>query len=135
MVNINNEIANILIVDDDPAAIFLSEKLLQNKFNTVGVLNGHDAINAVKINNYDVVLMDINLGNESMDGLRTMRIIKQISKNKHLKIIALTSYTNIVEFYITLGFDDLYLKPINEEIFEKINNLLPNLKKNLNYYL
>ncbi len=129
----NNKNTNILVVDDDPIAIFLAEELLEGKFNTVGVTNGYDAIKALEENYFDIVLMDINLGDDRMDGLKTMRLIKQNTKFKRTKIIALTAHARIREFYIKQGFDELHVKPINEELFEKINNLLANYTNYLNY--
>lgn len=129
----NNKITNILVVDDDPIAIFLAKELLEGKFNAIGVTNGYDAVKALEENYFDIILMDINLGDDRMDGLRTMRLIRQTSKFKRVKIIALTAHAHNREFYIKQGFDELHLKPINEELFEKINNLLSNSTNYLNH--
>ena len=53
--------------------------------------NTKEVLQNIKKDKPDVVLMDINLGDERMDGLRAMRLIKQNAKYKRVKIIALIS--------------------------------------------
>lgn len=117
-----HKIAHILAVDDDPISIMITETLLQKNFHVHSVTNGQEALEAMKEHHYDIVLMDINLGDETMDGIRTMQCIKQDSRYAGTKVFAVTSYSDNHEWYIAQGFDDLYTKPIiKEEMIEVIN--------------
>jgi CheY-like chemotaxis protein len=112
---------SILIVEDDPTNIFITEKYLQEHFQGDSVTNGYDALKAMEKRKYDVILMDINLGDEKMDGIRTMRMIRQNRKYRHTKIFAITAYSNNRESYIKQGFDEFFMKPVNEGLLELIN--------------
>jgi CheY-like chemotaxis protein len=121
METIKNKKKEILIVEDDPCYAFVLETTLNVFFKTTTVSNGCDALIAVEKNIYDAILMDINLGDANMDGLRTMRLIKQLNKNKRLKIFAMTAFSDAREWYMKQGFEDLFIKPIEKE---RIINLL-----------
>lgn len=118
-----NKIGRILIVDDDPISILISETLLQKHFHVSSVSNGFDAIKAVEENEFDIVLMDINLGNELMDGVATMKLIRQITKCANMKIFAITSYSPDDLTFLNQGFDRVYIKPIiKEEIIDAMKD-------------
>lgn len=122
---------HILIVEDDRLSAFLAEKNLEKHFKTTVVTNGYDAIAAVDQNKFDAILMDINLGDELMDGLRTMRTIKQNVRHEKLKIFAITSVSDAREWYIKQGFEDLIMKPISEEKIVTIikSKMLPKVRR------
>jgi len=114
----------ILIVEDDPISSFIIEKYLENKFKWDRVSNGYDAIKLMETGNYEIVLMDINLGDEKMDGIRTMRTIRLNRKYRNTKIIAVTSHANSRECYLKLGFDEFFMKPVDENIEDLIKKTL-----------
>lgn len=121
--------AKILIVDDDEANLTLF-KLMLDHFNyiysynleTNTVMNGLDAINICKMNNYDIIFMDINMAD--IDGCTASKIIKL---NKFTgKIIATTgnilaekgncSCINKEKYNY---FDDIIIKPYDDSIILK----------------
>jgi CheY-like chemotaxis protein len=117
--------ASILIVDDDPITIFITEKLLEPHFNIVSVNGGYDALRFLEKNKVDIILMDINLGNINMDGIKTMHIIRNMHGHKKVKIIAITAFSTNRTWYIQQGFDDMLLKPLEEKnTLQSINNAL-----------
>ena len=60
----------ILIVDDDPAICKLLEKVMHsNELETTTVNCGMDALSILKNHTFDLILMDIMLGD--MEGLRS----------------------------------------------------------------
>ena len=119
-----NEIKKILIVEDNLVTIFIIEKLLGKYFQTHSVTNGYEALKVLEDNNYDVILMDINLGNLDMDGIKTMQKIKFDKRHKRTKIIAITTFSDERQWYIKQGFDELIIKPLLEEqTITLINNL------------
>jgi signal transduction histidine kinase/DNA-binding response OmpR family regulator/HAMP domain-containing protein len=81
----------VMIVDDDMRNIFaLSSTLERQDIVTVSAETGRDAINLLQAApDVDIVLMDIMM--PEMDGIDTMRAIRQISHFKGLPIIAVTA--------------------------------------------
>jgi CheY-like chemotaxis protein len=111
----------VLIVDDDEFSVFLCETLLQEHFELHSVSNGYDALKIVEEQEFDAILMDINLGDSNMDGIRTMRIIKHNRRHRNKVIFAITAYSNDRHLYINHGFDDMFVKPlIGENIIDKL---------------
>jgi CheY-like chemotaxis protein len=81
----------VLIVDDDIRNIFALTSILE-RFDmvTVSAETGRDAINLLQAApDVDVVLMDIMM--PEMDGIDTMKAIRQISRFKNLPIVAVTA--------------------------------------------
>lgn len=121
------KIASILIVDDDRISVMIAEALLQKYFHIHSAANGPEAMSVMEQEQIDIVLMDINLGDEVMDGIKTMKAIRQDGRYAHAKIFAVTACSdNDKEWYLQQGFDDLYIKPIiKEEMIEVINQSFP----------
>ncbi|MCD6066685.1 MAG: putative sensor protein [Bacteroidetes bacterium] len=115
----------ILIVDDDPICCFLAENLLKEYALVETVTNGHDALEAIEKSNFDFILMDINLNNSEMDGIRTMRMIRYHRKHKNIKILAVTAKSGAREWFLNEGFDGHYMKPlVHTGIIEEIKATL-----------
>ncbi len=124
----------ILIVEDDAICAFIAVKILSSHFTTDVVTNGYEALAAVDKCKYDAVLMDINLGDMNMDGIRTMRLIRQNMNYKRIKIFAITAFSNARESYIEQGFDDMFLKPMDPaKMIRILNNKfdVPVVKKSM----
>ncbi len=111
----NLDLPNILIVEDDPICGFLAESALKNHYNITIVTNGYDALAVIEKQKFDVILMDINLNNAAMDGIKTMRTIKFNRKHKDIKILAVTASSDDKEWFLKQGFDGHYIKPMLEE--------------------
>jgi len=85
------QLKTILLVEDDAiAALSQSMKLQDYGYNVIHVLNGHKAIEAVMDNNpvIDLILMDINLGN-NLDGTDVAKIIL---KDHDIPLLFLSSH-------------------------------------------
>lgn len=103
----------VLIVDD----IDLNRKLLQEYLKTtplevVEAITGEEAIEKIKGENFDVILMDIKM--PVMDGYEASNIIKKMKEE--LPIIALTA--SVIHFHRDSRnniFDDFLTKPIERE--------------------
>ncbi len=110
---------HILLAEDNPVNVRLMEILLRNlgcTFDTVP--DGQAACNALKKNNYDVVLMDVHM--PVMNGLdATKKIKKEI--NNQAPVIALTAAATQEEqaTCYASGMDDILLKPINVNELKK----------------
>jgi CheY-like chemotaxis protein len=81
------------------------------------VVNGKEAVEAVKHQHYDVVLMDVQM--PDMDGYTATRIIRG-EKLKHQPIIIATTAFALKgdrEKCLEAGMDDYISKPIDVETF------------------
>ena len=111
----------VLIVDDNKVNILIAERIINN-FNPeiTTCMNGFDAIELIKNNNYDLVLLDHMM--PEMDGIETMKELKSLNINLPI-IFALTanSYDGLKEMYISEGFNGYVAKPIN---IKELNKLL-----------
>mgnify|MGYP002712947208 CR=1 FL=1 len=123
------ELSNIkiLVVEDNKINQMITKKILSKmKLNCDIVDNGEDAVDKVKNNTYDVVLMDIHM--PGISGIEATKMIRIF--NKEITIFALTAVTledKMAEFD-DAGFDDIISKPFKQEDFEKklFNALIKN---------
>ncbi|HVN28810.1 MAG TPA: response regulator, partial [Candidatus Binataceae bacterium] len=108
----------VLIVDDDIRNIFaLSSVLEEQGMSIASAENGRDAIKALQSqNDIDVVLMDIMM--PEMDGIETMRRVRQIESCRDLPIIAVTAKAmkGDREKCMEAGAWDYLSKPVDPEI-------------------
>ncbi len=111
----------ILIVEDNKINQMITRKILEKHQVICDVAdNGTIAIEKVKNNPFDLILMDIH-----MPGISGIEATVEIRKfDNQIPIVALTAVTldeNLDEFYLN-GFTDIIPKPYKtEEFFSKIN--------------
>ena len=120
---------NVLVVEDNKINQMITKKILEkNKMVCQVADNGTDAVQLVKENDFDVVLMDIHM--PGISGIEATQKIREF--NKALPIIALTAVTideNLDEFF-RVEFNEIIPKPFKpEEFFEKIHDTLKLSKK------
>ena len=111
--------AKILVVDDVDTNIMVVRGLLADyETQTDSCLSSIEAIEKVKINNYDLVFMDHMM--PEMDGIEATKIIREF--NKDLPIIALTAnaISGMREMFLENGFNDFLSKPIEAKKLNKI---------------
>lgn len=114
---------NILVVEDDKINILVAEKLLEKHFNIHTAKSADEAIDSVTKTDFDVILMDINLGDDQLDGIDVMKKIRNEFKISSCKIYAVTSYAlfDDRERFLKEGFDAYFSKPINKDsIIKKV---------------
>jgi hypothetical protein len=119
--NINElDLSNIkiLVVEDNKINQMITKKIL-NKMNLYCdvVDNGEEAVEKVKEESYNVVLMDIHM--PGISGLEATKIIRTF--DKELTIFALTAVTleDKMHEFDEAGFDDIISKPFKQEDFER----------------
>ena len=114
----------ILIVDDEKDLRFnLSNILKDEGYNAIAVGDGRRALNAVKKNSPNLVLLDMKL--PQMDGMQILEKMKKIDKN--VIVIMLTAYGDITSSVraMKLGAFDYLTKPFdNEELILVIKRAL-----------
>jgi CheY-like chemotaxis protein len=124
----NIKVGRALLVDDMDMILFVvKEKLSQYGLAVDTALSGHEAIEKIKCEKYDIVFMDHMM--PDMDGIETTQKIRKLGPEyKKIPIIALTANTDsgIKEMFFKKGFNDFLLKPVITEKLEKIlKNWMP----------
>lgn len=107
----------ILVVDDNPDNRYLITYILKsNSFITIEAADGTQAINKVLTEHPDLILMDIQL--PDMNGLEATQRIRQSVENRHIPIVALTSYAleGDRDRAIRAGCSGYIEKPIDPDI-------------------
>ena len=114
---------NILICDDEELIRnVIKEYLLLDNFIVDEATDGEMALNKVKNNNYDLVIMDIMMPH--MDGYTACKEIKKI---KNIPFIILSArgeeYDKLIGF--ELGIDDYVTKPFSpKELIARVKAIL-----------
>lgn len=116
----------ILIVDDEPNIVMSLEYLLRRKkFDVYIARNGTEALEGIKHEMPDLVLLDIMM--PDVDGYEICEYVKAEPDLKHIKIIFLSakSKQTDIDKGLELGAELYMLKPFsNKELLENINLLL-----------
>ena len=119
----------VLVVEDNFIAQTVAKSLLHTLNCQVDVAtNGLDAINHCKNTTYDLIFMDIGLG-DGMDGYEVTQFIRsQISSSHHIPIIALTAHgaDESKQRCIESGMDAVLTKPLTKtNAAEIIRSFIP----------
>jgi CheY-like chemotaxis protein len=109
----------ILIVDDDPMLLSLLTDTLESiGYETLSVNSGEEAIETVSTVEIDVVVADINL--PGMDGIETMRSVKNISPCLPVILITGVNMKGIVTRAYSAGADGFLDKPFRIAVIEEM---------------
>lgn len=109
----------VLVVEDNKINQMITKKMLENKEIACELIdNGEDAIEMIRNNGYDLVLMDVHL--PGINGTIATERIREF--NKKLPIIALTaiSLNENREMLLSFGMNDVVTKPFNPDNFYKV---------------
>ena len=103
----------ILVVDDVPLNQMLVERMLGRfNFNIKKAGNGYEALQSIKEEKPDLILLDIMM--PVMDGFEVLKELKRSPETKDIKVIilsALNTNSDIIKGY-ELGAKDFITKPI-----------------------
>ncbi|MDE3235167.1 MAG: PglZ domain-containing protein [Bacteroidota bacterium] len=115
-------IATIIWVDDEMESLQSQKLFLEHKGYIVTTFaNGFDAIDYVKNNPVDVVLLDESM--PGISGLETLARIKEINRNIPVVMITKNETESLMDEAIGSQISDYLLKPVNP------NQVLLSLKK------
>ena len=105
---------HVLLVDDEEAnRLVLRKRLQQNDYNVTTAENGRQALELMRIEQFDLVLLDMYM--PVMDGLATLDAIKSDPVLQDTIVVMLTA-ANTREHVIhslSLGAADYMIKPVN----------------------
>lgn len=124
-----------ILICDDEALIrnVIKEYLLVDNYQVLEAENGIDAIEVVKNNDVDLVIMDIMM--PKMDGYQAVREIKKI---KDIPFIMLSArgeeFDKLVGF--DMGVDDYVTKPFSpKELVARVKAVMKRVKREDNSYV
>ena len=102
---------SILLVEDELSlckAIEVSLKLLFK--HTQACLNGKDALEKYKMQNYDIIITDINL--PEMNGIDLIRAIRKINPKQLIIVLTAHNESYILDTLRSLEVDIIISKPL-----------------------
>lgn len=118
--------ARVLLVDDD----LINREVALVVLGEIGwqidvAVNGQEAVDLVIANNYQLILMDMQM--PVMNGLEATEKIRQMSSRQNVRILAMTAnaFTEDREACMRVGMDEFITKPVDpDKLFEVLLNLL-----------
>jgi signal transduction histidine kinase/CheY-like chemotaxis protein/HPt (histidine-containing phosphotransfer) domain-containing protein len=118
----------ILLAEDNKINQKFASVLLTKAGHSVEVAeNGHQAVDAVRRSDFDVVLMDIQM--PELDGLGATRQIRALAEPKRkIPIFAMTAnaMAGAREKYLAAGMDDYISKPVQPSLLlSKLSAIIP----------
>ncbi|MCB0349773.1 MAG: sigma-54-dependent Fis family transcriptional regulator [Bdellovibrionales bacterium] len=109
---------SVLIVDDEPVLIqsivsILKNTLTEYDWTIVEASNGKQALDAVRANTFDLVLMDVRM--PEMNGIDALKAIKEI--DPRIFVVIMTAHSNLQDAIaaIKYGAFDYTEKPIDPD--------------------
>ncbi|MDR5591595.1 ATP-binding protein [Christiangramia sp. SM2212] len=128
--DIDDEILNTsglraLIVDDEPGQLSLTVEVARSMgFEIETAENGKEALEKLKISNFDIILTDIQM--PILDGFQLIKNVRTSQEYKDIPVIALSGRTDIEKrVYTQVGFNNKLLKPYKpNELKKSIANIL-----------
>lgn len=119
--------AKILVVDDEAGFNAIIQKHMEYAgYETVCVFNGKEAVEKVKNENFDLILMDLVM--PKMDGFEAIQRIREIEKDSFTPIIiisALSEIENIEKGLTGAGADEYIVKPFDRQaLMARVRSML-----------
>lgn len=115
-----SDVVSICIIEDSPPINKLFGTILKKDgYHISQFKTGIDALNWLKDNKPNLILMDILLPDYS--GTELINLIKDLDGFENTKFVAVTGFTDASdkEKYIKLGFNAFLSKPVNVAEFPK----------------
>ena len=116
----------ILVADDEPALLRLLEFVLGRRgFIIQGVTNGNAAIEVLKAESPDLVILDVMM--PGLDGYDVLTFIRETPRLEGLPVVMLTARAQLddIQRGLTLGADAYLAKPFDpDELLSVVESLL-----------
>jgi signal transduction histidine kinase/CheY-like chemotaxis protein len=128
----SNQVFKVLVVEDNHINQLITKKTIEkNNYTCIVVDDGFKALEILENEEFDIILMDINM--PLMNGFETSRRIRQ--KGIETPIIALTAFdkNEITDEALLSGMNDIIVKPFESaQLFKVINCLILKSKSVIN---
>lgn len=117
---------HILVVEDNADTQILLRYLLESRFLLEAVTKVGDALEKTAEKTFDLLLVDINLG-EERTGVDLLNILRKNDTYAQIPMVAITAYAmpGDSERFISMGFDGYVSKPFTRiELISAIDKIL-----------
>lgn len=109
-----HKVLRILVAEDDPVNMLYLHTLLTRKGYLVDKAeNGIAAVNLCRLNQYDLVLMDVSMPQK--DGMEATKEIRQFAPDLRILAVTAHAYEGDRKKILESGMNGVVLKPIDEE--------------------
>jgi CheY-like chemotaxis protein len=109
----------VLLIEDNKINQMITKRMVENKGMVCEVIdNGEDAIEAVKNNIYDLVLMDVHL--PGINGTIATQTIRTFDKKTRIIALTAISLNENREMLLSYGMNDVITKPFDPNDFYRI---------------
>lgn len=111
----------VLIVDNSSYMRMFVKKIIEKgNFNTIFEASGKDdAVEIFKIEKPDIVILDLNMSEFTMDGIHVLTNIMKINPETVVIIISAVGHENVKDECIALGAKAYIRKPFDTETLLK----------------
>lgn len=122
--------SNILLIDDETDYLIpLAKRMRKRDFNVITANNGYDALELLKVEKIDSVVLDIK-----MPGMEGHQVLKEIKRQfPMIEVVMLTGHADLdmALEVMELGAFDYLTKPIDfDELIYKLEDALKRKKIN-----
>ena len=109
---------SVLYVEDEAINALVMKKFLEKEFDIKLANNATSCREMLKMDLPDIILMDINLGTSSSDGIDLFHEIRNNPVTSHIPVFAVTAFAmpGDRDRYLEYGFDDYFSKPISRNL-------------------
>ena len=116
----------ILVADDEPALLRLLEFVLGRRGYVIqGVTNGNTAVEVLKTESPDLVILDVMM--PGLDGYEVLTFIRETAHLEGLPVVMLTARAQLddIQLGLSLGADAYLAKPFDpEELLSVVESLI-----------
>ena len=115
----------VLAVDDNSISLSVIEQELKGDYEVIPVNSGLRAVQYLKREKPNLILMDIQM--EFVDGIETLKEIREMEGGKDIPVIMLTSMKDkeMVVESAKLGVEGYVIKPFNkQDLHDRVDRVL-----------
>jgi two-component system alkaline phosphatase synthesis response regulator PhoP len=120
------KIPTVLVVDDNVQNLELLQAYLEElDVNTVAAYDGQQAMDCIRTNEPDLILLDVMM--PKMSGFEVCKRLKKDPKTSDIPVIMVTALNELgdIERGIDSGTDDFLTKPVNKwELVTRVKTML-----------
>ena len=111
----------VLIVDNSSYMRMFIKKIVEKggSYTMLGAANKEDAMEVFKNEKPEIVILDLNMSEATMDGITVLKDIMEISKETIVIIASAVKLEVVKEECIALGAKSFIKKPIDTEVLLK----------------